>query len=223
MVDDNLGSSWTNFDDSDILAPTKSEKIILSSSGLFDSLKMNGTKDNITEDELILSINEIIALDYTKLTELKILEYQKYISSQIKKYVHSCKENTIDFDITLHIPKLKWLSNSANFLAIKRKMKSVKHVKKHNVISRNSYKFCPLNSECNWYYRKSKKCNGQHFVYNCVKSDVDEIIDYLNTVDKKELSVLNMSELFISINTIAFVFNHMFEECKKVGNIPAKV
>jgi hypothetical protein len=227
MTDNNLGSSWTIFDDADIIPTTiKSEKTVLSSSGLFESLKISRTcSDNTTgvaENELMLSISEIIALDYTKLSELKILEYQKYIASQIKKYVSGCNEKENDFDITLHVPKLKWLSDSANFLAIKRNMRPVKHVKKQCVISRNSYKFCPTNSNCIWYHEKSKKCNGQHFVYSYVKSDIDEILDYLDMIDKKKLKTINLSEILISINTVSFVFNHMFEECAKLNDKPVK-
>jgi len=217
MVDDNLGSSWTNFDDADIITTTKSEKTFLSSSGLFESLKASRTSTNsVFEDEIMLSISEIIALDYTRLTELKILEYQKYISSQIKKYVCECRDKEIEFNVTLHVPKLKWLSDSANFLAIRRNMKLAKHIKKQNIISRNSYKFCPLNSTCICNHNKTKKCNGQHFVYNYVKSDIDEILDHLDMFDKKQLKAINLSEILISINTVSFVFNHMFEECVRL-------
>lgn len=217
MVDDNLGSSWTIFDDADIISTTKNEKTFLSSSGLFESLKTNRTNTNsVVENEILLSISEIIALDYTILTELKILEYQKYISSQIKKYVSECKDNELEFNITLHVPKLLWLSDSAKFLAIKRNMKLSKHIKKQNIISRNSYKFCPLNSTCIWYHNKTKKCNGQHFVYNYVKSDIDEILDHLDMFAKKKLKTINLSEILISINTVSFVFNHMFEEYVKL-------
>lgn len=204
-----LAHSWSEFENDDLItcAP-ESDKVILTTS-TYGNLTDTGISDPT------ISINEIIGLNYADLSEIKILEYQKYVSFQIKKHIALCKNTNAPFDVEMHLPKLEWLLSTSMHLANKYNFKSSKKIKSKHLISRNSYKFCAMNSMCQ-VHNKTKnglKCTGHHFVYDAVKSDIQNVIEYLNST-----SNIDVSELFISMNTIAFVFNHMFDEMIKILN-----
>ena len=199
ILEDN---SWCA-DSDEICEPIKKEMFVGSS--LIDSIGIGiGDKKNNEEQ---LSIAEILLLDYKQLTELKLLKYQTYIISQLKKYINQCKEESKNFDIKLHGNKLNWLLETTEHLAKIRKQHDVKIKKRYsdNCIQRNSYEFCN-DFKCN--YNKMGKCAKKHFVYNYVKCDINELMNYLTrTNDNKDIK-----EISITINTINYVFNHMHDE-----------
>ncbi len=109
-------------------------------------------------------------------------------------------------------------------------------------ITRNSYKFCEHGHMCKYNYEKNKKCHSHHFVYNLVYLDIHQILEHLLSIkdidkvkvqeqdtdqnqdqdqdqdldqdqdNKKEEPELQINEIQISINTITYVLNHMYDE-----------
>jgi len=199
-------NSWNAVQDEICNESIKKEFLV--SSSLMDSI---GLTDKPKHEEEQLSIAEILLLDYKKLTELKILKYQTYVISQLKKYVTQCKNESKNFDIHLHQNKLEWLMETSDYLSKLRKQKEVRIDKKHNKkhcdgtsIQRNSYEFC---NDFKCSYSKMSRCPKKHFVYNYVKCDIGELINYLISSEKQDIL-----EISITINTINYVFNHMHDE-----------
>lgn len=147
-----------------------------------------------------------LSKDFEKFDEKSILKYQLYVSSQLKKYVTTCIEKSNDFDVELHLPKLEWLYKSSVVMAKKRCQKEIKFKRKSNTIQRNSYEFCEFGNKCE--NKLGNKCTKKHYVYNYACCDILELIEYLLNSNNKK----NMKEIFTSINTICYVFNHMYEE-----------
>lgn len=173
------------------------------SSNSNNSTNINKKPSNLNSNDQ-LSLEEILTLDYSKnIDELELLKYQIYVIGQLKKYLVSCVNNSSDFDIDSHLPKLEWLSSSILFLAKKRSQKDIKFRKKTDHIQRNSYEFCNLGSKC----VNNNICNKKHIVYNYVHCDICELIRYL--IQKKNITI---KEIFTSINTINYVINHMYDE-----------
>lgn len=199
-----ISNSWHMMSDeldNNIISPPVIDKESFKSISIIDSFGY-GEKNN--EDEQ-LSIGDILSTEYKNLSEIKILKYQLYISSQLKKYAISCRDKNINFDIALHLPKLEWLLETCSFLEKKRSQKEIKNNKKIMYgIKRNSYEFCELSDKCN----KLKKCKKKHYVYNYIKSDIIEIINYINNYNNN----FCIKELCISLNTINYVFKHMYDE-----------
>lgn len=174
---------------------------------LSNSIKFNIVVDQPSNDGQNLSIDEIIQMDYTLLSELCLLKHQSYVILQLKKYITSCKNEKIKFNTFMHVEKLKWLLNTTSFLAERRgltKIKSKKHIVEKS-LKRNSYEFCEKNSMCQ--YHVINKCKKKHFVYNFIVCDIEELI---NHVEHTNLS--SIDEIYISINTISYVINHMKDE-----------
>lgn len=153
-----------------------------------------------------LSLGEILSLDFSKeqLNEIDILKHQIYVAGHLKKYVSQCLENSNNFDTELHLAKLEWLAKSSLFLAKKRLQKDIKFKKKLDHVQRNSYEFCESGNKCVY---KDGKCNKKHFVYNYLYCDICELIRCITCENIK-----HTKEIFTSINTINYVFNHMHDE-----------
>lgn len=152
-----------------------------------------------------LTIDEILQLDYIGLSELTILKNQSYVTSQLKKYITSCKNEKINFNSFMHMNKLKWLLKTTTFLADKRKLTKIKSKKtQHDTLKRNSYDFCEKNKSCTLHI--INKCKKKHFVYNYVQSDVEELINYIENYNT------SINEIYVSITTISYVINHMKDE-----------
>lgn len=197
--------SWTDICDDEI----KLNKEIINKSSLINALNLDTpTGSSSTET---LSNTEIMSFDHTKMSDVKLLEYQAFIANKLKQYIN-CTEISIDLDYKSNmLNELKWLSKSSNYLAKKYIQKELSHSRKHySNIPRNSYKFCNFGYTCK-YNSNKQKCYGQHFVFNLIKSDIDEVIYYLENI-----SDINMKEICISLNTISFVFNHMYDEMNKI-------
>lgn len=157
-------------------------------------------------NNLQLSLSEIISLDFAKtdMNELEILKYQIYVAGQLKKYILTCIDTSSSFDADLHLPKLEWLAKTCAFLSKKRSLRDIKFRKRQDHIQRNSYEFCEYGNSCQ---NKNGKCNKKHMVYNFVLCDISELIRHLTQENNK-----NPKEILTSINTINYVFNHMYDE-----------
>ncbi len=214
-----MQESWCDMHDD--LMDIGEEKKKLEASSIVDSLGI-GIKSSLTTslvkskqstsdfgDCQQLSLGEILSLDFSKgnLSELEILKHQTYVAGQLKKYISLCIENANNFDIELHVPKLEWLARSSLFLAKKRLQKDIRFKKKQEHIQRNSYEFCEFGNKCDKCDNQENKCHKKHYVYNYVYCDICELIRYLTQENNK-----NIKEIFTSINTINYVFNHMYDE-----------
>lgn len=167
--------------------------------------KIDDKIQNITIDEILISKIE-------ELSENALLEYSVFMISQIKKILYNCKENNLYYDNKHHLNELKWLANACEILSKKHNLPNRSNIKKGDSISRNSYRFCEYSYNCNTFYKKHKKCtSGQHYVYNYVKADIDQVLDYLNIDTKK----ININEVYVSISTIKYVMEHMYDELIK--------
>ena len=169
--------------------------------------QLEKTKINDKNDDK-LNLNEIINFDYTKISELSILKHQIYTLINIKKYLLSCQTNKLLFDKNLHSSKIEWLYKTCDYLAKLRSLSVIKPKKKSPIVSsiqRNSYEFCDQGKNCSYY--TTNKCNKKHIVYNYIKNDIAEIINYISENENPSIN-----ELLVSFNTIAYITNHMYDE-----------
>jgi hypothetical protein len=82
-------------------------------------------------------------------------------------------------------------------------------------ISRCSYKFCNFKDSCNYNYNKSKNlCYQDHYVHNMVSADLKVLMDYIEQKYGSDQVVAHNKEILKTINTLAFVINHMESELK---------
>lgn len=206
----NLENSWSDIQDDLDFSIVPKQKQLLESSGStlsFETLKGSSTSKNFmlhnTDNQL--SISEIMSIDYKQnnLSELEILKNQCYVSSQLKKFVSSYKDKSENLEMTLHLSKLVWLLETSQYLAKKKNLKEVKLKKKQTMLQRNSYEFCNLGFKCT-----NPNCKHKHFVYNYLNNDISELIKYLHFSQNNHVT----KEVYISVNTINFVFNHMYDE-----------
>lgn len=125
-----------------------------------NSIKFN-IVDQTSNNGQNLSIDEIIQIDYTTLSELCLLKHQSYVILQLKKYITSCKTEKIKFNTFMHIEKLKWLLYTTSFLSKKRKLTKIKSKKDvdNKSLKRNSYEFCEKNSLCKYHIDNNCKKN----------------------------------------------------------------
>lgn len=178
-----------------------------------NSLKINVSINNFQQPtDQNLTIDDILELDYRQLTELCLLKHQSYVILQLKKHITICKSDNIIFDVKLHIEKIKWLSKTTQFLLEKRKLKTIKNknVLNNKKIRRNSYDFCEKGNVC--VYHKKMYCKKKHFVYNYLKCDIDELLNYVSNTEN-----ISTLEVYTSINTISYVINHMKDELYHVN------
>lgn len=211
-------NSWCEMDDELDDNKDHLKKEILHPSSMIDSIGFNNSNRvgiKFKQDDEQLSIGEILELDCQKISEIKLLKYQTYVIQQLKKHTNQCKEEEKTFDIKMHINKLNWLLQTTTTLARNRNQRDVKLKKKdfsskYNNIQRNSYEFCN-NYRCD--FNKSGKCNRKHLVYNYLKYDINELIQYLLSNDEKCIK-----EISITVNTINYVLNHMYDELTTNAN-----
>lgn len=229
----NMDDSWCDIQDELMETPQNKKKEVIEGygSGIFNVLgnsmsksfvsSTNSNSSSISKSFIstepvvdkgthvpTLSIGEILSLNYCddKISELELLKHQCYVSGQLKKYTALCKENLSEFNFAPHFSKLEWLLTSSCHLAKHRNQKDIKLKKKVGKIQRISYEFCGHGHKCN--NTKIGKCHQKHFVYNYVGSDIFELLKYLQT-NKTECDI---KEVYVTINTINFVFNHMYDE-----------
>jgi len=190
------------------------------------------------ENNKIFNVDEILLLNYHKLSNLQMLEYNAFMSTDVRKYIKQCyeKKEIINYDLLLN--QLKWMSDISDYLSKKMglQMQTTKiHIVDNGIIPRSSYKFCEYGYECVFNYGEPKNnkkrangCYAQHFVHNLVYTDIMALINYFKYKNSQQLTGLNITEqinyqeLIKCINTISYVINHMYEELKNVEyyNIP---
>lgn len=166
--------------------------------------------ENILNDNE-MSIDNIMKINYRDLNESNILKYQTTVSIYLKKCIAKCKMSNDEIDVNSYIQKLEWLYETSDFLAKSQNLKNIQH-KKISIdkqIMRNSYEFCDYGNLCT--NNKMGKCKKKHFVYNYICSDIEETIKYL----KNEQNIC-IDELYRTINTINYVFNHMHNEISSI-------
>lgn len=203
-----------NLDDSHMSKSITSIKSNLSNSllvgmenPLANPIKFNIIIDHNLNNEQNLSVDEIIEINYKNISELSLLKNQSYVILQLKKYITSCKNEKIQFNKIMHTDKLKWLLHSILFLSDKHQLPKIIPNKKPNAkfLKRNSYEFCEKNNLCQ--YHITNKCKKKHFVYNFIACDIEELINYLEITN-----LPSIDEIYISINTVSYVLNHMKDE-----------
>ena len=148
-------------------------------------------------------LDTILDCSIDSLDDLKILEYQNVLISDINK----------SEDIKKCINQLNWIHKSAKKLSDKLKLKMYEH-KKGSLI-RSSYKFCDYNYQCKFNYnlKKHNGCLFQHFVHNLVCADIKSL---LNFIKKETLSDSDKTEIGKSIKTLSFVLAHMYDELNNI-------
>lgn len=210
-------SSWANLVNLEISKNTEDKPLITAQK--HDDKKQTHEIDC----EKVITVNEILSIDYKKVPEMKLLEYQVAISNNLRKYIRHCMEKDEIFDVELNLPKLEWLLIISKYLSDKNNLELQKHILRKfvSVIPRSSYKFCEFGYECTFNYQPSSKskngCYSQHFVHNLVYEDIHTLIDYFKSIeDKTGHPKINIQEVSKCINTISYVINHMLDEIKNV-------
>jgi len=164
-----------------------------------------------------LNVGEIMSIDITKITETQLMEYQNYLTSQLRKYFKQCLDKNEDIDYELHLPRIHWISEVSKYFSNKYNLNlsfhKVRMTTETKSIPRPSYKFCEHGNECIYNYdpESKEKCHSQHFVHNILYADTLSLYQYL-LVGKTNNVRLDINEILKSINTISFVINHMYEE-----------
>ena len=181
------------------------------------SIIENENDNDKEKKEIHLSVGEILAIDITKITETQLMEYQNYLTSQLRKYFKQCLDKNEEIDYELHLPRIHWIGEVSKYFSNKYNLKFSFHRVKMNVdsksIPRSSYKFCEYGNECVFNYDPDSKdkCHSQHFVHNILYADIISLYQYL-LIGKTSQVHLDINEILKSINTISFVINHMYEE-----------
>jgi len=221
-----IGSgSWADIVDTEISGHIEN-KLLTSNS--YDSTGKNHKQAAVN---VTYNIADIVSKNPETIDDMTLLEWQVYLSSNLKKYIKQCAESTDrhnKLDYNLHISKFEWLARASKFLSDKLGLIITNH-KMNNfdvqkgVIPRSSYKFCEYNYDCQFNYKeKYNGCYAQHFVHNLVFADISAMIYYLkaNYEAGKEY---NYDELVKCITTISYVIKHMYEEFSNLqfhyGNI----
>jgi len=186
----------------------------------FIDKQMSSVIENEIEQEkkeIHLSVGEIMAIDITKITETQLMEYQNYLTSQLRKYFKQCLDKNEEIDYDLHLPRIHWIGEVSKYFSNKYNLKFSFHKVKMTIdsksIPRSSYKFCEYSNECTYNYdpESKDKCHSQHFVHNILYADILSLYQYL-LIGKTTNIMLDINEILKSINTISFVINHMYEE-----------
>jgi hypothetical protein len=186
----------------------------------FIDKQMSSVIENEVEQdkkEIHLSVGEIMAIDITKITETQLMEYQNYLTSQLRKYFKQCLDKNEEINYDLHLPRIYWIGEVSKYFSTKYNLKfsfhRVKMTTESKSIPRSSYKFCEYSNECTYNYdpESKEKCHSQHFVHNIIYADIISLYQYL-VVGKTSNIMLDINEILKSINTISFVINHMYEE-----------
>jgi hypothetical protein len=171
------------------------------------------------------NIADIKFENFKTMHDLDILEKaSQYVKCLKYQFNRKYDENENNF-IKLTTLILEWLRDAAFELADRNAQSININIQKKNwnvgswnpqdkVVSRNSYKFCEYGHMCKFNYDLHQKCYSQHYVYNLVYMDIVEILEYI--VLTYGINNMDRNEIKISINTIAYVINHMFDELEEL-------
>lgn len=164
---------------------------------LLNMIKDENKKNNNNKYFYLFNIDSIF-INY-KLTNIlltkpfhislvKKIEYANFLIIYLLKYISFT--NTINFKLTEQI-----------LLQIFHCLKPFKFRMIHK---KQSYNFCKYNYKCKSYYKK-KKCNFDHFCYNKVCIDIQNIIQQINNRP-------NIDSLKKYIVTVHYVIEHIYDE-----------
>lgn len=199
---------------------------------LFNKL-LNTLKNQTNQNSVQLKVNQLETEYQQKLKEiellctnvdnieivkkensLKILQKELDVIRLLTKY--SLQNNQLNY--TFFMNALKLLYNLSESLRNRIGQKEISIEKKNYTddnISRCSYKFCNFKDSCNYNYNKSKNlCYQDHYVHNMVSADLKVLMDYIEQKYGNDQVVAHNKEILKTINTLAFVINHMESELK---------
>jgi len=163
-------------------------------------------QEQITQTQTLINDKTL----FNKLLEKNSFELLKEETKLVKllsKY--SLQQN--NYDVTFIINLLKLIYQISDNLATRINQSKITHKPRNDKpIVRCSYKFCIYKSNCNFYYKKKRKCNSDHFVHNMVCADIQVLIDYFTKINQDNFK--SNKEIIKSINTILFVVSHMESE-----------
>jgi len=165
--------------------------------------------------EIELLCNNVDNIEIVKKeNSLKILQKELDVIRLLTKY--SLKNNQLNY--TFFMNALKLLYNLSESLRNRIGQKEILIEKKNYTddnISRCSYKFCNFKDSCNYNYNKTKNlCYQDHYVHNMVSADLKVLMDYIEQKYGNDQVVAHNKEILKTINTLAFVINHMESELK---------
>jgi len=165
--------------------------------------------------EIELLCNNVDNIEIVKKeNSLKILQKELDVIRLLTKY--SLQNNQLNY--TFFMNALKLLYNLSESLRNRIGQKEILIEKKNYTddnISRCSYKFCNFKDSCNYNYNKTKNlCYQDHYVHNMVSADLKVLMDYIEQKYGNDQVVAHNKEILKTINTLAFVINHMESELK---------
>jgi hypothetical protein len=150
-----------------------------------------------------------------KKNSLIILQKEVDIIKLLTKY--ALQNNHLDYNFFLK--SLKYLFQLSEILRIRLGQKEIIHDNKiltPSNVPRCSYKFCNYKDTCTYNYNKNSKsqCYQDHYVHRMVSADLVILIEYIEQKFKDPNFVIHNKEILKTINTLAFVINHMENELK---------
>ena len=226
LIDDSeekMDSRMSNTDSSRITSSSEFREF----SSTQESLKQS--QDSIKNVKMSVDVthiefDKIKEMDIKAAEDISILEAQVCVSNMLRKDFKLASDKIEYNDI---VSKIDWLLDSSNVLAERVNLVLFKHPNGANEkkecckmsIPRSSYKFCNYNYECEFNYniKKHGGCYAQHYVHNMIWADLLALKEFI--VRNKETSFTNeknIIELKKSMNTISYVYNHMFDEINHV-------
>ena len=144
---------------------------------------------------------------YTEFKALELLEIEKNIIEFLNNYISNKYLNTDIFLKSLN--KLNFISD---ILSNKLNLQEIKSKKKNNYIFKTKYKLCQYKSNCQYNYgNNNNKCMGKHYVHNILKNDIQNLIIYINSINKNNV-IFNNKEIIKSIKSFKFIIFRMWEE-----------
>jgi hypothetical protein len=159
----------------------------------------------------ILYVEDIIEIDYKKLSPLKIMFYQISIISFLRILISAFDEDNFAEHRDAICEYISWLQNSSEFLAKKINQDVHRNIDTCRII-RSSYNFCIDGFQCTKFYKKNGNCSYHHYTHNMVSKDIISLHNFIR--NNSEYSNQDLNEIVSSIRTIQYVINHMFSELK---------
>ena len=167
---------------------------------------------NTKLDNLKQSYQNIDVNYYKTLTSLELIQKEAEIIKVILKYSLLNSE----LNITIIENSLSYLLVLSDILKDRLNQKDNFVNLKNSELYRCSYKFCNFKGKCNYYYNKknSNKCYQDHYVHNRVSFDVKILLQYIESLPVTEKLFKQNKDILKTLNTLAYVINHMENELK---------
>ena len=160
----------------------------------------------------LFCFNDDLVKSFQTKNSLEIIQKELEIIQLLSKYTLQNK----NLDYKFFIKCLNTLLYFSEILKERLGQKDFKLIKKSNVISRCSYKFCSYEHTCNYNYNTNIKnlCYQDHYVHNMVSSDLNIILSYIDNKYENNNIILKSEEILKTINTLNYVVNHMENELR---------